>query len=104
MGFVKMVLETGEYSGVLKDMVCLSGGIIIEAVRVLEEKGFRVVVIEAMTKCMEKLEKFSKFWWFSSDVRSLFRCGYVRFFLFCKALNLSILIIYDSDLFVGLAA
>lgn len=61
MGFVKMVLETGEYSGVLKDMVCLSGGIIIEAVRVLEEKGFRVVVIEAMTKCMEKLEKFSKF-------------------------------------------
>lgn len=61
MGFVKMVLEMGEYLGVLKDMVCLLGGIIIEAVCVLEEKGFCVVVIEAMMKCMEKFEKFSKF-------------------------------------------
>lgn len=61
MGFVKMVLEMGEYLGVLKDMVCLLGGIIIEVVCVLEEKGFCAVVIEVMMKCMEKLEKFSKF-------------------------------------------
>lgn len=61
MGFVKMVLEMGEYLGVLKDMVCLLGGIIIEVVCVLEEKGFCVVVIEVMMKCMEKFEKFSKF-------------------------------------------
>ncbi|HDH9350724.1 TPA: pyrroline-5-carboxylate reductase, partial [Escherichia coli] len=27
---------------------------------VLEEKGFRAAVIEAMTKCMEKSEKLSK--------------------------------------------
>lgn len=97
-----MVLEMGEYLGVLKDMVCLLGGIIIEVVCVLEEKGFCVVVIEVMMKCMEKLEKFSKFWWFLLDVRLLFWCGYVWFFLFCKVLNLLILIIYDSDLFVGL--
>ncbi len=31
----------------------LSGGTTIEAVRVLEEKGFRSAVIEAITQCME---------------------------------------------------
>ncbi|WP_275428615.1 pyrroline-5-carboxylate reductase dimerization domain-containing protein [Stenotrophomonas maltophilia] len=44
----------------MKDMVCSPGGTTIEAVRVLEEKGFRAAVIEAMTKCMEKSEKLSK--------------------------------------------
>ena len=60
MGSAKMVLETGEHPGTLKDMVCSPGGTTIEAVRVLEEKGFRAAVIEAMTKCMEKSEKLSK--------------------------------------------
>ena len=60
MGAAKTVLETGEHPGTLKDMVCSPGGTTIEAVRVLEEKGFRAAVIEAMTKCMEKSEKLSK--------------------------------------------
>ena len=60
MGSAKMVLETGEHPGVLKDMVCSPGGTTIEAVRVLEERGFRAAVIEAMAKCMEKSEKLSK--------------------------------------------
>ena len=59
-GSAKMVLETGKHPGELKDMVCSPGGTTIEAVRVLEEKGFRAAVIEAMTKCMEKSEKLSK--------------------------------------------
>ncbi|MFJ5157640.1 pyrroline-5-carboxylate reductase [Pantoea sp. NPDC088449] len=59
-GSAQMVLETGKHPGELKDMVCSPGGTTIEAVKVLEEKGFRAAVINAMQACMAKSEALSK--------------------------------------------
>ena len=54
LGSAKMVLETGMHPGELKDMVCSPGGTTIDAVKVLEEKGFRAAVMNAMEVCIEK--------------------------------------------------
>lgn len=54
MGSAKMVLETGKHPAELKDMVCSPAGTTIEAVKVLEEKGFRAAVMDAMESCVNK--------------------------------------------------
>ena len=54
LGSAKMVLETGLHPGQLKDMVCSPGGTTIQAVKVLEEKGMRAAVMDAMEACIEK--------------------------------------------------
>lgn len=54
LGAAKLVLETGKHPAELKDMVCSPAGTTIEAVRVLEERGMRSAVIEAVNACIEK--------------------------------------------------
>ena len=59
-GSAKMVLETGKHPGELKDMVCSPAGTTIEAVRVLEEKGFRSAVIEGQMACVRKAREMAE--------------------------------------------
>lgn len=54
LGTAKMVLETGKHPAALKDDVCTPGGITIELVKKMEEKGFRNAILEGMEVCNPK--------------------------------------------------
>lgn len=54
LGSAKMVLDTEQHPGELKDMVCSPSGTTIDAVVELEKQGFRNSIIEAMIKCADK--------------------------------------------------
>lgn len=56
-GSAKLMLESGKHPGELKDMVCSPGGTTIQGVRVLEDKGMRGAVMEALAACVEKSKK-----------------------------------------------
>lgn len=60
LGSAKMYLETKTHPAILKDMVCSPSGTTIDAVRVLEQKGFRSALIEAMIACEQKAKDMSK--------------------------------------------
>ncbi len=56
-GSAKLMMESGMHPGELKDMVCSPGGTTIEGVRILEEKGLRGAVMDALLATVEKSKK-----------------------------------------------
>ena len=60
IGASRMVLETGDHPGKLKDAVCSPGGTTIEGVYALEKGGMRSAVMDALAATIEKTYKLAK--------------------------------------------
>lgn len=60
LGSAKLVLETNQHPGQLKDAVCSPGGSTIQGVRTLEQYGFRGSVTDAVIAAFEKNREMSK--------------------------------------------
>ncbi|MDL2318384.1 pyrroline-5-carboxylate reductase [Eubacteriales bacterium OttesenSCG-928-A19] len=54
LGASRMVLETGQHPGALKDAVASPGGTTIEAIYALEKAGLRGAVMDAVDACARK--------------------------------------------------
>ncbi|BAH07482.1 pyrroline-5-carboxylate reductase [Clostridium kluyveri] len=60
MGGAKMILDTGEHPGKLKDKVCSPGGSTIAGVRALERGAFRGTIMNAIEAGKVRMEEVGK--------------------------------------------
>lgn len=60
LGSAKLVLESGQHPGALKDAVCSPGGSTIQGVRALEEHGLRGAVMDAVLAAYDKTKEMGK--------------------------------------------
>lgn len=59
-GTAKLMLETGQHPGVMKDAVCSPAGSTIAGVRALEQRGFRAAAMDAVIAAMERNRELGK--------------------------------------------
>lgn len=60
LGAARMVLETGQHPGALKDAVCSPGGTTIEAMHELEKGGVRAALISAVRASADKSRRLGQ--------------------------------------------
>ncbi len=60
LGAAKMVLEGGSHTGELKDMVTSPGGTTIRGLRVMEEQGVRIAMMNAVIAACERSKELGK--------------------------------------------
>jgi len=60
LGSAKMVMETGEHPGLLKDKVASPGGTTIAGIHALEKGGFRATIMNAVEAAATRSTELSK--------------------------------------------
>jgi pyrroline-5-carboxylate reductase len=60
VGAASLVQETGEHPALLREKVCSPGGTTIRAIRVLEERGLRASIMEAVAAATERSRQLGK--------------------------------------------